>query len=356
MIDEYDAQAHKDSIGYQLACSFMAERQEIDSDANYTTSIVWSKDELKQIGVQVKSLAHSERLWFINAIMTRMNDDIRTPAEEWMARFESGDPEVVSSIRTEGYQMIADDILRYRSLKEHFLKISQTHSVIMAEPLKLRACMWFFAFNYPEAKAVYSSLRALAGVLNSFDQFGDVPNYSFIELMKLLHGMSVTKSLTLAESIHRSMAPDSRGSYPYPAEILYARDGSLGLADKFREWSSTEWDQLERWIKRTQRNFHDLLEVEWKRSSSESLVDPVVPLLQWAGSQTDLVYVMDCLKEAGLMNATARAITEHFDYGGEAKNKAKTYNDTRTKMQAGGGHPSKDKIMKLIEALKERLD
>jgi hypothetical protein len=77
--------------------------------------------------------------------------------------------------------------------------------------------------------------------------------------------------------------------------------------------------------------------------------------LAWEGTQTDLVYIMDCLREAGFLDSPDSAITEHFNYGGAAKDKAKTYRDLRKKIREGSSHPDRTRIEKLIAVLQREL-
>jgi hypothetical protein len=91
---------------------------------------------------------------------------------------------------------------------------------------------------------------------------------------------------------------------------------------------------------------------EQDRSSSEEIK---AGRLKWKSTQADLVYIMDRLIEAGLLEATSTEIAGHFDYGSVSKDPPKTYRDMRKKLKDGFTYPSKERILRLIDALQRDL-
>ncbi|MEO5931632.1 MAG: hypothetical protein ABIR47_16980 [Candidatus Kapaibacterium sp.] len=80
-------------------------------------------------------------------------------------------------------------------------------------------------------------------------------------------------------------------------------------------------------------------------------IDPI----EWMAQQVDLVFVTDALKDAGYCRATDPVLVEHFEYGSAAKDKAKTFRDTRKKLREGASHPDRMRLEKLIQLLQAGL-
>lgn len=86
-------------------------------------------------------------------------------------------------------------------------------------------------------------------------------------------------------------------------------------------------------------------------------VSPNTPLpsLNWKGSLTDLVAIMDTLKNAGYLNATDNEIVAHFNHNSQSKDPVKTYRDTRRKIKAGDNQPDSIRLKLLIAELQSLL-
>ena len=97
------------------------------------------------------------------------------------------------------------------------------------------------------------------------------------------------------------------------------------------------------------------LEVPATTTSGQENEENAGSKIRWRHRLTDLVFIMDACKEAGLIDATDAEIIALVDYASQAQDKAKTYRDTRSKIKLGKQHPDRAMLERLIAILQQGL-
>ena len=133
-------------------------------------------------------------------------------------------------------------------------------------------------------------------------------------------------------------------------DLLFALGNGIPL-----EWQYEENDValLTQYLKDLENNRADLLRTERGTQSSDQKNSKI----KWEGTQTELVFLMDSLKEANYISkdTTDRQIIEAFDFGSASMNPEKTYSNTRGKINRHENKPKHDKLKTLIRIIKSAL-
>ncbi len=179
-------------------------------------------------------------------------------------------------------------------------------------------------------------------VLNVLKPCGEVPNYTYPELLTKLAALRVEECQRFAQAIHRYFP-----SYSPDQWIDVYGSEEAARASKFNQWSGFHWDQLRDHIHGLQLSYNSRLQEELGLTRKA----PAANRIQVSSSDTDVVRVIEAMKRAKIIHPDTKGpqIVQAFEWQGKLNDKPRNYASFVRQLES----PPSSAVIEMIKALLE---
>ena len=212
-------------------------------------------------------------------------------------------------------------------------------------------------------------VRELGEIIGYLEQCGDLPIYPFGLIIERLPQMDPYAAGRYLEGV---AGLERTARYPSAERRLLALLGGADNRDAPFAWSDRERNLFKDVVKRYEENIAEALGIAAAARPDElpaaQRPDDAVSRaevtagsgrgrVRWKSTLVTLVFIADRLRKSGMIDPemTDAEIIESCDYPSRSKKPDEVFRGLRLKLQRGGAHPKRDKLLSLIALLLEGL-